>query len=291
MEINFAIIGGSGLYAMKNARFIKQVEVPTPFGLPSDLISIVEISGEKIAFLPRHGRDHRLLPSEIPYKANIWALKSLGAEQILAVSAVGSLAEEYHPGDFVICDQLIDRTKKREKSFFGQGIVGHVAFAEPYCPAMRESIIRVLQKHGSSLHTRGTLVCMEGPLFSTRAESILHRSWGAQLIGMTALPEAKLAREAEICFSLIAMVTDYDCWKESEESVTVDMVIKVMKENTKNIQLVIPEIITELKKKGSCRCSRAAENAIMTSTDLIPEQTRRGLSPFYGKYWNKPREV
>jgi len=291
MEINFAIIGGSGLYAMKNARFIERVEVPTPFGLPSDLISIVEISGEKIAFLPRHGRGHRLLPSEIPYRANIWALKSLGAKQILAVSAVGSLAEEYHPGDFVICDQLIDRTQGREKSFFGQGIVGHVAFADPYCPAMRESIIRVLQKHSSSLHASGTLVCMEGPLFSTRAESMLYRSWGARLIGMTALPEAKLAREAEICFSLIAMVTDYDCWKESEQSVTVDMVIKVMKENTRNIQLVIPEIITELEKKGSCRCSRAAENAIMTSTDLIPEQARRGLSLFYGKYWNKPHKL
>jgi len=287
MEINFAIIGGSGLYAMKNSRFIEQVEVPTPFGLPSDLISIVEISGEKIAFLPRHGRGHRLLPSEIPYRANIWALKSLGAEQILAISAVGSLAEEHRPGDFVICDQLIDRTQGREKSFFGQGIVGHVAFSEPYCPAMRKSIIRVVEKHSSSLHTRGTLVCMEGPLFSTYAESMLYRSWGAQLIGMTALPEAKLAREAEICFSLIAMVTDYDCWKESEESVTVDMVIKVMKKNTENIQLVIPEIITELSKKRSCCCGQAAENAIITTLDQIPEQARRRLSLFYGKYWNK----
>lgn len=290
MEINFAIIGGSGLYAMKNTRFIERIEVPTPFGLPSDLISIVEISGEKIAFLPRHGRGHRLLPSEIPYRANIWALKSLGVEQILAVSAVGSLSEEYHPGDFAVCDQLIDRTKGREKSFFGQGIVGHVAFAEPYCPAMRESIIRRLQKHYSSLHNRGTLVCMEGPQFSTRAESMLYRSWGAQLIGMTALPEAKLAREAEICFSLIAMVTDYDCWKESEESVTVDMVIKVMKKNTESIQLVIPELITELSKKGSCACGRAAENAIMTTNDLIPEQARHQLSVFYGKYWNRPQE-
>jgi len=287
MEINLAIIGGSGLYAMKNTRFIERVEVPTPFGPPSDLISIVEISGEKIAFLPRHGRGHRLLPSEIPYRANIWALKSLGAEQILAVSAVGSLAEEYRPGDFVICDQLIDLTKGREKSFFGQGVAGHVAFAEPYCPAMRESIIRVLEKHSRSLHTRGTLVCMEGPLFSTRAESMLYRSWGAQLIGMTALPEAKLAREAEICFSLIAMVTDYDCWKESEESVTVDMVIKVMKKNTENIQSAIPEMITELSKKGSCRCGQAAGNAIMTSPDQIPEQAKRRLSLFYGKYWDK----
>ncbi len=291
MEINFAIIGGSGLYAMKNARFIERVEVPTPFGLPSDLISIVEISGEKIAFLPRHGRGHHLLPSEIPYRANIWALKSLGVEQILAVSAVGSLDEDYRPGDFAVCDQLIDRTRGRENSFFGQGVVGHVAFAEPYCPAMRESIILVIEKHGSSLHTRGTLVCMEGPLFSTRAESMLYRSWGAQLIGMTALPEAKLAREAEICFSLIAMVTDYDCWKESEESVTVDMVIKVMEKNTENIQLVIPEMITELSKKGSCLCGQAAGNAIITSPDQIPEQARRRLSLFYGKYWDRPRKA
>jgi len=287
-EAKVGIIGGSGLYEMEGLGDIEEMSPDTPFGRPSDSILLGTLAGVRVAFLPRHGRGHPISPSELPSRANIWAMKRLGVTHLLSVSAVGSLREELAPRDVAIPDQILDRTKGvRPPSFFGQGLVVHVAFSEPYCPAMRKSIIRVVEKHSSSLHTRGTLVCMEGPLFSTYAESMLYRSWGAQLIGMTALPEAKLAREAEICFSLIAMVTDYDCWKESEESVTVDMVIKVMKKNTENIQLVIPEMITELSKKRSCCCGQAAENAIITTPDQIPEQARRRLSLFYGKYWNK----
>ncbi len=286
MHTRFGVIGGSGLYRLQGSKLIEEIEVPTPFGFPSDPISIIEIKGERIAFLPRHGRGHRLLPTEVPSKANIWALKSLGVEQIVSVSAVGSLDESFKPGDFVVCDQLIDRTRIRENSFFGNGLVGHVAFSDPYCAEMRQAIIRVIEKHGHALHEHGTLVCMEGPLFSTRAESFLYRSWEAQLIGMTALPEAKLSREAEICFAVIAMVTDYDCWRESSESVTIEMVLKVMDENTRSIQEIIPDLVTELKDRKDCGCRHAAANALMTDPRLIPYQVKRNLSLFYGKYWD-----
>lgn len=287
MQTRFGVIGGSGLYRLKDSRLLEELEIPTPFGLPSDLVSIIDIQGERIAFLPRHGRGHRILPTEVPSKANIWALKSLGVEQVLSVSAVGSLKEEYRPGDFVVCDQLIDRTRIRPASFFGEGVVGHVAFAEPYCPEMRSGIIRVIEKSGHSFHRSGTLVCMEGPLFSTRAESNLYRSWGAHLIGMTALPEARLAREAEICLAVIAMVTDYDCWKEAEESVTIKMVLKVMADNTRAIQEMIPNFVSDLKNRKDCACRHAVENAIMTDPDLVPYETKNRLSLFYGKYWKK----
>jgi len=287
--VQLAVIGGSGLYNLKGSRFIEELDLPTPFGMPSDLLSIVEAGGQRIAFLPRHGRGHRLLPSEVPVKANIWALKSLGVEQVLAVSAVGSLAEEYRPGDFVVCDQLIDRTFARPISFLGEGLVGHFGFADPYCAGMREEISRVLQKHGQPFHPRGTLVCMEGPIFSTRAESHLYRGWGAQLIGMTSLPEAKLAREAELCFALVAMVTDYDCWKPQEESVSLEMVLKVMESNTRAVQEVIPDIALALKKRKECTCRQAAKTALMTPPERIPYETRRRLALFYDKYWQQPR--
>ena len=288
MHTRFGVIGGSGLYRLKNSKLIEEIEVPTPFGPPSDLISIVEIQDERIAFLPRHGRAHRLLPTEVPAKANFWALKYLGVEQILSISAVGALQEEYKPGDFVTCDQLIDRTRSRSNSYFGDGVAGHVAFAEPYCTGMREGIARIIEKHGYPFHRQGTLLCMEGPLFSTRAESLLYQSWGAHLIGMTALPEAKLAREAEICFAIIAMVTDYDCWKKAERSVTVEMVLEVMEENRKAIQKMIPDIAGELKNRETCSCRSAAENAILTDIQAIPHEAKRKLSLFYKKYWNKP---
>jgi len=286
MKTRFAVIGGSGLYQLKSARRIEEVEVPTPFGLPSDLITIAEVGGHRVAFVPRHGKGHRLLPTEVPSKANIWALKSLGVEQILSVSAVGSLQERYRPGEFVVCDQLIDRTRSRENSYFGNGVVGHVTFDEPYCTGMRQSLLSALESLQPAVHPKGTLVCMEGPLFSTRAESFLYRQWNADLIGMTALPEAKLAREAEMCLAMVAMVTDYDCWKGAEESVTIEMVLKVMAGNTRNVQEALPALLGALAARGDCPCRHAARNAIMTEPALIPYQLRRRLALFYGKYWN-----
>jgi len=282
-----AVIGGSGLYKLQDARLLEEVEVPTPFGLASDLVSIVEVGGRPVAFLPRHGRGHRLLPSEVPARANIWALKSLGVEQILSLSAVGSLQERIRPGDFVLCDQLIDRTRRREASFFGEGVVGHVSFAEPYCQGMRAELEPVLRGSGRPFHAQGCLVCMEGPPFSTRAESNLHRQWGADLIGMTSLPEAKLAREAEICLVLVALVTDYDCWREAEEGVSMDQVLRTMSENTRLIQELLPALLARLSSRGDCPCRHAAANAIVTDPALIPYQTRRRLALLYGKYWDK----
>ncbi|MBN1412227.1 MAG: S-methyl-5'-thioadenosine phosphorylase [Spirochaetales bacterium] len=286
MQAKIAIIGGSGLYKMAGAKVVSEVDIPTPFGMPSDVISIVEINGTKVAFLPRHGKGHRLLPTEVPSRANIWALKSLGVEQIISVSAVGSLAEEYKPGDFVVCDQIIDRTRSRANSYFGEGIVGHVSFAAPFCDTIRAKSIEVLEKSGHPFHKSGKLITMEGPLFSTKGESRMYRSWGAHIIGMTALPECKLAREAEICFSVIAMVTDYDCWRESEEHVTIEMVIKVMNDNTAQIQKIVPGIVDALSGTGDCDCRHAAQYAVMTDKSMIPYETRRKLKLFYGKYWD-----
>jgi 5'-methylthioadenosine phosphorylase len=286
MKTRIAVIGGSGLYQLEGAKLIERIEVPTPFGLPSDLISIVKVGEQNLAFLPRHGKGHRILPTEVPSKANIWALKSLEVEQILSISAVGSLREEIKPGDFVLCDQLIDRTRARSLSFFGEGLVGHVAFAEPFCGGMREIIAGILKDGTHTFHDRGTLVTMEGPPFSTRAESRLYRSWGADLIGMTALPEAKLAREAEICLAIVAMVTDYDCWREAEESVSVEMILKVMNENTRAIQKVIPSIAAALSSRGACECHSAAAGVFVTDPALVPYQTRRRLWALYGRrYW------
>ncbi len=292
MTTPIAVIGGTGLYRLHpGIRLLEEVEVPTPFGPPSDRIAIAEIAGTRVAFLPRHGRGHRLLPTEVPSRANIWALKSLGVEQILSVSAVGSLAEEYRPGEFAVCDQLIDRTRSRVNSYFGDGVVGHVVFADPFCRDMGEAIVQAIRRHNHPVHPAGTLIAMEGPLFSTRAESNLYRSWGAHLIGMTALPEAKLAREAEICYAVVAMVTDYDCWKESEESVTLEMVMKVMEDNTRNIQQIIPDVVAGVRGRMDCACRHAAANAIVTDPALIPYETKRRLWLFYGKYWDRPPQA
>jgi 5'-methylthioadenosine phosphorylase len=287
MVARLAMIGGSGLYSMEGIRVIEEREVPTPWGLPSDLITLAEIGGVAVAFIPRHGRGHRYAPTEVPSRANIWALKSLGVEQILSVSAVGSLSDEFAPGEFVLCDNIIDRTVRRPSSFFGDGIVGHVAFAHPFCDGMREAIAPVLVSHSHPHHGSGTYVCMEGPAFSSKAESLLHRSWGTELIGMTAIPEAKLAREAEMCYATIAMVTDFDCWKENGESVSVEMVIETMKENTRALQRMIPDITAALRKRGDCTCRHAAQSAIMTDPAFIPYDIRRKLTLFYGKYWSK----
>ncbi len=287
MKARLAVIGGSGLYSMADARPLEELEVPTPWGLPSDLVAIASVGGEPVAFLPRHGKGHRYLPSEVPSYANIWALKSLGVEQIISVSAVGSLSESYAPGDFVLCDQLIDRTSRKPGTFFGQGVVGHIAFADPFCAGMRSAMAGVLSRHGHPHHDGGTYVCMEGPAFSTRAESNLHRSWRAELIGMTAVPEARLARDAEICYATIAMVTDFDCWKEAEESVSVELVLQTMKRNTAAVQRMLPDLVAALAGRQDCECRHAAQSAIMTDPSLVPYDVRRRLALFYERYWVK----
>ncbi len=284
MKADIAVIGGSGLYQIDGVKILDEADIGTPFGAPSDVISLCDIGGITTAFLPRHGKGHRLLPTEVPSRANIWALKSLGVSQIIAISAVGSLQEDYRPGEFVICDQLIDRTRSRSNTFFGNGIVGHTGFADPYCRQMREGLIRIIMKHKHPHHSTGTLVCMEGPLFSTRAESHLYRSWNAHLIGMTALPEAKLAREAGICYALVAMITDYDCWKEAGDDVTLEMVLNVMRENGEAIRNMIPDFVTELKPNRDCACRSAAKNAIMTDPSLIPPDVKKRLDLLFGKY-------
>jgi len=289
MDVRHAVIGGSGLYTMDGAKILEEREVPTPWGLPSDLVTIAEIAGERVAFLPRHGRGHRLLPSEVPSLANIWALKSLGVQQIVSVSAVGSLSEGIAPGHFVLCDDLVDRTSRRPSTYFGGGITGHVSFAEPFCPGLRGKIGEVFARHRHPFHPSGTYVCMEGPAFSTRAESRLHASWNAALIGMTALPEARLAREAEICYATIAMVTDYDCWKTDGEDVSVEMVITTMKGNTAAVRRMIPDIVSAISGRGDCPCRQAAAHAIMTDPAMIPLEARRKLALFYGKYWQAAR--
>jgi 5'-methylthioadenosine phosphorylase len=282
-----AVIGGSGLYQLEGVRVLEQMEVPTPWGLPSDALTITEIAGEEVVFLPRHGRGHRYLPSEVPSRANIWALKSIGVEQILALSAVGSLTESCAPGEFVLCDNLIDRTLRRPGSYFGEGIVGHIGFAQPFCGGIRNAVAAVLAARAHPHHASGTYVCMEGPAFSTRAESELHRSWKASLIGMTALPEARLAREAEICYATLALVTDFDCWKETMESVSVEMVVATMKSNIEALRKMLPDIILAMHGRGDCPCRHAARDAIMTDQAFIPYDVRRRLALFYGKYWQK----
>ncbi len=292
-NVRIGVIGGSGIYEIENLEIIDEIVVATPFGLPSEKITIGKFSdSELIAFLPRHGKGHRYLPTEVNSKANIWALKSIGVERIISISAVGSLKEEIHPGDIVIPDQIIDRTKSRPNSYFGDGIVGHVPFAEPFCPIMREVLIETVKELGFKYHDKGTYVCMEGPLFSTKAESFLYKSWGASLIGMTALPEAKLAREAEICYATIALPTDYDCWRESEESVTVEMVVKQMMENVKKAKEIIKKVVNKIPVERNCFCKDAAANAIMTSPEYIPFETYKKLELFYGKYLkDKIKEV
>jgi 5'-methylthioadenosine phosphorylase len=287
MKVQCAIIGGSGLDELESGKVVDKVDIPTPFGLTSDAITLVDIKGIITAFIPRHGKGHRISPQEVPSKANIWALKSMGVETILSVSAVGSLAEDYKPGDFVVCDGLIDRTHGRDKSYFGEGIVGHVGFAVPFCSELRERIITVMKGQKEPFHKTGTILCIQGPAFSSKSESLLFKSWGAHLIGMTALPEAHLAREAEICFVSIGIVTDYDCWKEREESVTVEMVLAKMQQKISDVKSLIPAFILEMSGVKDCSCRHAAENAIMTNPSLIPYEVKRKLKLFYEKYWQE----
>ncbi len=279
-----AFIGGSGLYDVDDLDDREEVEIDTPFGKPSDRIVLGSLEGIELAFLPRHGRGHRVSPTELPARANVFALKTLGVERIVSVSAVGSLKEDVHPLDVVVPDQLIDRTRGRPSTFFGGGVVAHVALADPYCPVLTRQLSDAGRRTGLKTHEGGTCVVIEGPQFSTRAESELYRSWGASIIGMTALPEARLAREAEICYATMALVTDYDCWHEAEEPVTVEMVVRNLLENVASARGVIKRLVPTVPESRDCPCAAALENAIITSPDLVPPDVRSRLAPIVGKY-------
>lgn len=283
-QAEIGIIGGSGLYDMPGLENVHEVEVNTPFGDPSDVYVLGEIEGRSIAFLARHGRGHRLLPSELNFRANIFGFKKLGVNRILSASAVGSLKEEHQPLDFVLPDQFIDRTRQRISTFFGGGLVAHISLADPICSSLADEVQKTAESIGFPIKRGGTYVCMEGPAFSTRAESNLYRSWGADLIGMTNLQEAKLAREAEICYVTIAMVTDYDCWHEEEEDVTVEMLIGYLMQNSENAKNLIANTITSLPLNADCSCHHALESAIITDRKLIPKSTIERLDPIVGKY-------
>ena len=278
------VIGGSAFYAMDALEDPEKVRMTTPFGSPSDDIVVGSLSGQRVAFLPRHGVGHRLLPSEVPSLANIYALKMLGVEFIVGVSAVGSLREEIEPTHFVVPDQLVDQTRGRVASFFGRGLVAHVPLAEPFCPNLRSVLADAVAEVGAEGHSGGTYVCIEGPQFSTRAESELYRSWGADVVGMTALPEAKLAREAEICYALLAAASDYDCWHPHEESVTAEMVVHNLDRNVAAARRALLLALAGLPDERACACSAALEHAFMTSAELVPTETRRDLAPIVGKY-------
>ena len=284
-QAEIGIIGGSGLYSIPGLTNLREEIIETPFGPPSDPLVLGTLEGREVAFLARHGRGHRLLPTELPFRANIYALKSLGCTSILSVSAVGSLKEEHKPTDFVIPDQFIDRTFARTTTFFGEGIVGHVPFADPICPIVAQTLAEACAEVGVTSKLGGTYVCIEGPQFSTRAESNLYRSWGADIIGMTNLQEAKLAREAEISYATLAMVTDYDCWHTAHDSVTVDQVIAVMHQNSQNAQEVVRAAVRLLPRDLSASPAQtAAKHAIMTDRTLIPEATKAKLQILFGKY-------
>src|SRR5436853_7428061 len=287
-QATIGVIGGSGLYSMEGMTDVEEVAVQTPFGDPSDVITIGNVSGVAMAFLPRHGRGHRINPTEIPARANIWALKSLGVEWIISVSAVGSLREEIAPRDLVIPDQLFDRTKSRTNSFYEQGIVVHCALAGPFFPTLSKLLLDAAHELGDvRVHNGGTYVCMEGPLFSTKAESKVYRKMGMDIIGMTALPEAKLAREAELCYATIACATDYDCWHESEESVTVEMVIGHLNANVTNAQRILRLIAQKIPSTHAdqpCGCAQALATSIVTDPAVIPAEVKEKYQLLIGKY-------
>jgi 5'-methylthioadenosine phosphorylase len=283
-EAKVAIIGGSGFYRLEGMGAVREVAVHTPYGDTSDAITIGRLGDVDVAFLPRHGAGHRLLPAEVPAQANIWALKSLGVEYIISVSACGSLREDMAPLDLVVPDQIIDRTRVRPSSFFGAGIVAHVSFADPFCPSLSQLLVGCGTEAGSRMHRAGTLVVMEGPAFSTRAESLMYRSWGADLIGMTALPEAKLAREAEICYATLACITDYDVWHESEADVSADLIIANLLQNVEVSKRIVQRAVARLPGRDTCGCATALRTAIITPAERVPEQRRRDLAPIIGAY-------
>jgi len=287
VKAQIGIIGGSGLYQMPELKEIEEVRVETPFGSPSDAYIIGTLEGVRVAFLPRHGLGHRITPTELPFRANIYGMKLLGVERILSASAVGSLQEQYAPLDMVIPDQFFDRTRARarESTFFGEGIVAHVAFAHPVCGELGDVLEESCKAADVKTHRGGTYICMEGPTFSTKAESNVYRSWGMDVIGMTNLQEAKLAREAEICYATLALVTDYDCWHEGHDAVTVETVIECLNKNVRNAQIIMREAVKNLSSKPrGCGCGHALRSAIFTQPDLWPEETAKNLEAIIGKY-------
>lgn len=284
------VLGGSGLYEMAGLSSVREVAVETPFGAPSDAYIVGELGDVRLVFLPRHGRGHRLLPSEINYAANLHGMKQLGVEYVLSVSAVGSLREHIRPGDVVVPDQFIDRTRGRRNTFFGGGVVGHVSFADPVCAGLRALLIEAAKAKGATVHDRGTYVVMEGPAFSTRAESHLYRSWGADVIGMTNLPEAKFAREAELCYATLALPTDYDCWREEEAAVSVDAVIAVLQRNVAMAREILRTTVEKIAEQPprSCPCASAVRHALMTAPDNIPPEAYSRLELIIGRYLPRP---
>jgi 5'-methylthioadenosine phosphorylase len=284
MSITIGIIGGSGLYDMAELTDREERPVSTPFGDPSSAYVLGTLRGKRVAFLARHGVGHRIMPSELNFRANIYGFKALGVEYILSASAVGSLKDEYKPLDLVIPDQFVDRTRGRVSTFFGHGLVAHVGFAHPFCSILSEVAFRAAQAASATVHKGGTYVCMEGPQFSTLAESQLYRSWGMDIIGMTNLQEAKLAREAEICYTTIALVTDYDCWHPDHDQVTVEMIIANLTQNAKMAQAVIADAVGRLPFERTCECATALKHAIITRPDAVPAETLRILAPLVGKY-------
>lgn len=284
------IIGGSGLYQMPELKDIEEIQVETPFGNPSDAFIVGTLEGVRVAFLPRHGRGHRYTPTNLPFRANIYAMKLLGVERILSASAVGSLQEQYAPLDMVIPDQFFDRTRARahESTFFGEGIVAHVTFAHPVCDELGNVLETACGAANVKTHRGGTYLCMEGPAFSTKAESNVYRSWGMDIIGMTNLQEAKLAREAEICYATLALVTDYDCWHEAHDAVSVETVVEYLNKNVRNAQVIMREAVRQLSDKlRNCTCGSALKNAIFTAPDLWPEATKKKLEAIISKYSDK----
>jgi 5'-methylthioadenosine phosphorylase len=283
-EAEIGIIGGSGLYQMPGLTDLTEKQVNTPFGKPSDAYHLGTLEGRRVAFLSRHGRGHRVNPSELNFRANIYGFKALGVERILSVSAVGSLKEEHKPLEFVLPDQFIDRTRHRVDTFFGEGVVVHIAFADPVCAELSKVAQAAGKKAGVTAKLGGTYVCMEGPQFSTRAESNLYRSWGADVIGMTNLQEAKLAREAELCYTTVAMVTDYDCWHDSHESVTVDQIVANLLKNAENACALVKHAVAAMPKQRGCKCGAALANAILTDRKAIPAEVKQKLHLLLGKY-------
>ncbi|NIT14464.1 MAG: S-methyl-5'-thioadenosine phosphorylase [Candidatus Dadabacteria bacterium] len=278
------VIGGSGLYEIEGLESVEYKDVDTPWGRPSDSYVTGTLNGIKMVFLPRHGRGHKIMPTDINYRANIYGMKSLGVDRIISVSAVGSMKEEITPGDVVLPDQFIDFTKNRDTSFFGEGVVAHVSMADPVCPLLCGALYDVLKKMDAKVHKGGTYFCIEGPQFSSKSESNLFRSWGVDVIGMTNMPEAKLAREAEICYSTLALSTDYDCWHDGHDNVTVEDVIKILLQNTELAKEIIKNVVSELSSVKSCNCARSLQNAIITQPDAIDTEIKDKYRLLIGKY-------
>jgi 5'-methylthioadenosine phosphorylase len=278
------VIGGSGLYSMTGLKDTREIRVKTPFGQPSDAIVLGTLEGKRVAFLARHARGHRILPGEINFRANICAMKQLGVERVISVSAVGSLQEDLRPGEFLVVDQFVDRTKSRVSTFFGGGLVAHVTFDKPTCAQVSAVLADASTQSGVKVHPRGTYVCIEGPQFSTLAEAHVHRQLRFEVIGMTNVTEAKLAREAELCYASIAMITDYDCWHPEHESVTGAQIIATLNQNAENAQNVLREAVRTMPKERNCKCGAALRHALITDLKLVPPATKKRLAPIIGKY-------